>query len=198
MEASVHEARTQLAAIVTSGNACLRWLDLAPPNLERARRSVRRIVGDANRAGEVIRRVRGLAKGETPHQEELDLNQVVLEVLDLARGEIKRQGISQRLALADDLPPVLADRIQLQQVIGNLVLNAAESMAVRVLVLRFKRVEPNDHATGPKLDKFANSAVSGIVALHFGRPRRCEVQAEGSLRSGSGATILPQTVAQAI
>lgn len=124
-----HEVNQPLAAIVTSGNACLRWLDLAPPNLERARRSVERIVDDANRAGEVIQRVRGLAKGEPPQAERLELNQIVLDVLDLARGEINRRGISLRLNLADDLPAVFADRIQLQQVIGNLVLNAMEAMA---------------------------------------------------------------------
>lgn len=124
-----HEVNQPLAAILTSGNACLRWLDLTPPNLGRARRSVERIIDDANRAGEVIRRVRRLAKGETPHKEALDINQIVVDVLDLARGEINRRGIFLRLRLEESLPPVLADRIQLQQVVGNLILNAMEAMA---------------------------------------------------------------------
>jgi len=123
-----HEVNQPLAAIVTSGNACLRWLDQVPPNLDRVRRSAERIIDDANRAGEVIRRIRGLAKGEVPQTEPLDVNRVVLDVLDLARGEINRRGISLRLGLADDLPMIVADRIQLQQVIGNLVLNAVEAM----------------------------------------------------------------------
>lgn len=124
-----HEVNQPLAAIATSGGACLRWLDQEPPNLDRARRAAERIIGDANRASEVIMRIRGLARGETPRKEPLAINETITEAIALARGEIDRNGIALRMALAEDLPPVLADRIQIQQVIGNLLLNAVEAMA---------------------------------------------------------------------
>jgi signal transduction histidine kinase len=123
-----HEVNQPLAAIVTSGNACLRWMDLDPPNLEKARLSVERMIGDANRASEIIVRIRGLARGGSPRSERLSANQVILEAIDFARGEIDRHGIVMRLSLGSDLPPVRGDKIQLQQVIANIVLNAVEAM----------------------------------------------------------------------
>jgi signal transduction histidine kinase len=123
-----HEVNQPLAAVVTSGNACLRWLRQDPPNVERATRSVERIIGDANRASAVIVRVRGLARGGAPRRERLSLNEAVREAVTLARGEIDRRQVSLRVGLGSGLPPVLADRIQLQQVIANLVLNAVEAM----------------------------------------------------------------------
>lgn len=113
---------------MTSANACRRWLDLDPPNLEKARQSLSRIISDGNRASEVIARVRGLAKGKKPQKEWLGLNEAIDEAVALARSEIDRQGISLRVSLGSGLPPVLADRIQLQQVIANLILNAIEAM----------------------------------------------------------------------
>jgi C4-dicarboxylate-specific signal transduction histidine kinase len=124
-----HEVNQPLAAVVTSGNACLRWLDQDPPNVENARRSVRRSIGEAERAGEVIARVRSMAGGGAPGRERLRLDEVILEAVELARDEIDRRGIALRVSLAGDLPPVLADPIQLQQVIANLVLNAVEAIA---------------------------------------------------------------------
>jgi signal transduction histidine kinase len=123
-----HEVNQPLAAIVTSGHACLRWMDLAPPNLARARQSVERMISDANRASEVVERVRGLASGAAPHKEWLDVNTAVTEAIDLARGELDREGIHLQLNLAKDGPPVWADPIQVQQVIANLVLNSIEAM----------------------------------------------------------------------
>ncbi|WP_413988138.1 sensor histidine kinase [Labrys okinawensis] len=123
-----HEVNQPLAAIVTSGDACRRWLDREPPNLEKARQAADRIINDANRASDVIIRVRGLARSELPHREALDFNDVIKESLAQAQAEIERNSISIRLRLADGLPPILADRIQVQQVIGNLLLNAMEAM----------------------------------------------------------------------
>lgn len=123
-----HEVNQPLAGIVTSGNAGLRWLDQTPPNIDKARRSVERILGDANRASEVIQRVRSLARSETPKRKPVDLNNAAFEAVALARSEIERSGITLRLDLADAMPPVLADHVQLQQVIGNLLLNAIEAM----------------------------------------------------------------------
>ncbi len=123
-----HEVNQPLAAIVTSGHACLRWMDLDPPNLERARLSVGRMIDDANRASEVVARVRGLASGAAPHKQWLSVNAAITEAIDLARGELDRQSISIELNLAGDAPAVWADPIQLQQVFANLILNSVEAM----------------------------------------------------------------------
>ncbi|GLS21226.1 two component sensor kinase [Labrys miyagiensis] len=123
-----HEVNQPLAAIVTSGHACRRWLEREPPNLEKAQQAVDRIIHDANRASDVIVRVRGLARSELPRREALDFNEVIRESLVQAQTQIERNSISMRLQLADGLPPILADRIQVQQVIGNLLLNAMEAM----------------------------------------------------------------------
>jgi C4-dicarboxylate-specific signal transduction histidine kinase len=124
-----HEVNQPLAAVATSAHACQRWLALEPANLEKARLSIARIIGEAERAGAVIARVRGLIKGGAPQKEWLDLNWAASEAIALAHSEIERKAIALRASLASDLPPVLADKVQLQQVIANLILNAMEAMA---------------------------------------------------------------------
>ena len=124
-----HEVNQPLAGIVSSGNACLRWLGQDPPNVERARGSAERILGDANRAAAVIQRVRSLARHEAPKRERVDLNETIGEAILFAQGELDRGGISLTLELAETLPVVLADRVQLLQVVGNLLLNAIEALA---------------------------------------------------------------------
>jgi len=126
-----HEVNQPLAAVVNSGNACLRWLAAQPPQLEKATQSVERIVRDANRASDVIARVRSLAKRDPLHKEWLNINEVILETVALTRSEIERHSIVLRTELATDLPLVLGDRIQLQQVILNLIVNAADSVSAR-------------------------------------------------------------------
>lgn len=124
-----HEVNQPLAGLVTSSNACLRWLGQSPPNIDKARRSIERIVDDANRASQVIERIRSLARSEVPKREVIAINEAVAEAIALARREIERQGIVLRTSLDVTLPQVHADRIQFQQVIGNLLLNAIESMS---------------------------------------------------------------------
>lgn len=123
-----HEVNQPLAAVVTSANAGLRWLGQDPPNLDKARLALDRIVADANRASAVIARIRGLARRELPRRDRLNLNEVIAEAVSLARQEVDRNSISLHMELAADLPRVLADRIQIQQVLGNLLLNAIEAM----------------------------------------------------------------------
>jgi C4-dicarboxylate-specific signal transduction histidine kinase len=123
-----HEVNQPLAAVVTNANACSRWLAAQPPNLEEVRQAVERIVKDANRASQVVERVRGLARREPPQKDWLNVNEIILEVIALTQSEVQRDRISLRALLADNLPPVLVDRIQLQQVVLNLTLNAIESM----------------------------------------------------------------------
>jgi signal transduction histidine kinase len=123
-----HEVKQPLAAIVTSSNACLRWLANDPPNLERARQAVNRIVGDANRANGTVDRVRNLAKRSPPHKQAVHIGDAILEVLALTRSETEKAAITIRTEWPDDLPLVQADRVQLQQVVLNLILNSLESI----------------------------------------------------------------------
>ena len=108
--------------------ACLRWLDRGTPNLDAARRSVEWIINDCNRAGEVIQRVRALAKRAEIQKAPLHINDVVDEVISLVQREMSNHQVSLRKELASGLPMVFVDRIQLQQVIINLVINGIEAM----------------------------------------------------------------------
>ncbi len=123
-----HEVNQPLAAVVTSAGACRRWLAADPPNIEKAERAAERIVAEASRASEVIARVRGLASGKPPMRDRFDLNALVLEIVELARGQIDRHDILLRLYLPEDLPPVFGDRVQIGQVVGNLLLNAIDAV----------------------------------------------------------------------
>jgi PAS domain S-box-containing protein len=123
-----HEVSQPLAAIVTNAAACLRWLDRETPNLDEARGTVRSIIKDGSRAGEVIQRVRGLVNKTAGQKAPLHLNEVVDEVITLVQHELFSHRVLLRLELAPAPPLVLADRIQLQQVILNLVVNGIEAM----------------------------------------------------------------------
>ena len=124
-----HEVNQPLAAIVTNGNACLRWLGGASPNLTEARQAVDRIIKDSYRASAVISRVRTLVKKTPARNDLVDLNDVILEVLALAESEARRNHVLLKQQLAGDLPFVHGDRVQLQQVILNLIINGLESIA---------------------------------------------------------------------
>jgi len=129
MTASIaHEVNQPLAAVAANAEACLRWLDRATPDLNAARRSVEWIINDNNRASEVIRRVRALAKKAKIERLPLDINDVVKEVNALVHNELANHQVSLRTEFASALPMVLGDRVQLQQVIINLVMNGIEAM----------------------------------------------------------------------
>jgi PAS domain S-box-containing protein len=123
-----HEINQPLAAIVWNANAALRWLALDPPNLAKARDSAELIIRDGDRASQVIARIRALLKKAPPSKTLLDVNEFVNEVVALTQREIVQHSIRLRVALADDLPRVPGDRIQLQQVLLNLIVNAVEAM----------------------------------------------------------------------
>jgi len=124
-----HEINQPLAAIVSSGQAALRWLNREVPRVEEASGSVRRIVEEGRRASEIIQRIRALFQKADQQRAEIDLNDVVRDIIPLVQREILDNRISLQLDLAADLPQVLADRVQLQQVIINLVINSIQSMA---------------------------------------------------------------------
>jgi PAS domain S-box-containing protein len=122
-----HEVNQPLAAAVTNAHAALRWLGAQPPDLEEGRQSLGHIIKDGHRASEVIERIRALIKKAPPRNDPLDINEIVLEVIALTRSEVLRNGVSLQTQLANALPFVRGDRIQLQQVILNLVVNAIEA-----------------------------------------------------------------------
>jgi len=141
-----HEVNQPLAAVVANAEACLRWLDRETPDLEEARRSVRWIMDDGNRASEVIRRVRALANKTEIEKVPLDVNDLVSEVIALVQRELISHRVTLRTELAPALPMILGDRVQLQQVIINLVMNGAEAMQSvtdrpRELVIRSRQDE---------------------------------------------------------
>ena len=140
-----HEIKQPIAAAVTDANTCLRWLTRETPDLEEARQTASRVVKDATRAAEIITRIRLLFKKGTPERELVDVNEVIREMIVLLRSEATRYAISVRTELAQDLPQVMADRVQLQQVLMNLMINSIDAMkdvdGVRELNINARRPE---------------------------------------------------------
>jgi C4-dicarboxylate-specific signal transduction histidine kinase len=124
-----HEINQPLAAIVTNGSAGLRWLAGAPPSLDDAREALQCIIDDAQRAGEIMTRIRALLRKTPPEPTRLALPSLVDEVVRLTQPECVRQGVALHVEVAADLPPVVGDRVQVQQVLLNLVLNSLEALA---------------------------------------------------------------------
>ena len=156
-----HEVNQPLSGVVSNGSACLRWLAADVPNLDEAREAARRIVRDGKRAGEVIARIRALTKRASTPRERLDLNETIREVLVLVGDKAKREDVSIQTNFAHDLSPVSGDRVQLQQVVLNLVMNAIEAMSTvgerpRELRISTGNVEDQVQVTvedsGPGLD----------------------------------------------
>jgi hypothetical protein len=191
-----HEVNQPLTAVVSNGNACLRWLSAQPPNLAKAVEAAERIVRDGKDAGEVVRRIRALFKRAAREEVPLDLNEVIAEVLRLLQSETAKRRVIVETDLGQDLAPVNGDRVQLQQLILNLLLNGIEAMDPVIdhpkrLFIRSKResddnvlVEIQDSGVGLKdpdtvFDAFFTTKENGmgmglaicrsIVQAHNGR-----------------------------
>jgi len=140
-----HEVNQPIAAAVTSANSCIRWLGADVPNLDKARTAAARIVKDGTRAAEIINRIRMLFQRGTLQKELVGVNEVIEEMIVLLRGEATRYSISVRRELAADLPPVMGDRVQLQQVMMNLMINSIDAMkaveGTRELAIQSQRDE---------------------------------------------------------
>ena len=127
-----HELNQPLGSIVVTGDACLRWLSGKPPNLDEVRQAVQAIIRDGTRASAVLMRTRSLLRRGEGLRERLDINEVIKEVVVLSQVELRRNWVSLETNLPEDLPPVVVDRVLVQQVIMNLIMNAIEAMrAVR-------------------------------------------------------------------
>jgi signal transduction histidine kinase len=124
-----HETKQPIAAIVTTADAALRWLGAESPNLSEVRQALGGIIKDAKRAGEVIGRIRGFINKVPPRHDPLDVNQAIFEATTLTRNELIRHRIGMEIQLAQELPVVRGDRVELQQVLLNLIVNAIESMS---------------------------------------------------------------------
>jgi C4-dicarboxylate-specific signal transduction histidine kinase len=153
-----HEVNQPLTAVLVNGNACLHWLDAKPPDLNEARKNITNIVRDANRASKIVVQVRDLTKGLPPVSDLVMVNEIILATTGLIDRELRQDQISIQTQLSDDVPPIKGDRVQLQQVLLNLLLNSIEALRLvavgsRRLVIASARKDSNNvlisvHDTG--------------------------------------------------
>ena len=123
-----HEVNQPLAAVLTNAETAVRWLVREPPNVAKAKPLIDRIIGDGKRAADIVSRIRDFSRKAPARKELLEINDVILEIIGLARVPMSERGVISRMQLLSGLPNVLGDRVQLQQVVLNLVMNAIEAM----------------------------------------------------------------------
>jgi C4-dicarboxylate-specific signal transduction histidine kinase len=163
LSASVgHEVNQPLSGVITSAETGLLWLDAKPPNLQEAREALGRVVRDGKRASEIVNRIRALVKKAPTQMDRLHINEAVHEVVGLTRNEASKNNVAVRTEFAEELPAVQGDRVQLQQVVLNLVVNAVEAIksreaGPRQIFIRTSRAESEDILvsvldTGPGVD----------------------------------------------
>ena len=163
-----HELNQPLGSIVTSGDACLRWLAAKPPNLDEATQAVEAIIRDGTRASSVLVRIRGLLRRGERLRERLDVNDVIREVIALLDGELRRNAISLQTDMPEKLPPVVVDRVLLQQVILNLIVNAMEAMRTVSDRARVLRIQTEEQPSGSIVVLLQDSGV-GVDPEHSSR-----------------------------
>jgi C4-dicarboxylate-specific signal transduction histidine kinase len=163
-----HELNQPLGSIVMSGDACLRWLATKPPNLDEVRQAVEAIIRDGTRASAVLVRTRGLLRRGERLRERLDINDVIREVIALSDSELRRNGVSLRTDLPGNLPQVVVDRILLQQVILNLIMNAIEAVRAVKDRARVLRIRTEEQSSGSVVVLVQDSGV-GVDPEHSSR-----------------------------
>jgi PAS domain S-box-containing protein len=169
MTASIaHEINQPLAAIITHGHAGMRWLSKAPPNIEEVSVTLRRIVENAERVSTIVNGIRAMFKADSTEKTDFEINDVVLEVLSFASGELHRTGVSTQTDLAQDLPPIRADRVQLQQVFFNFISNAIDAMHGISDRPRMLTIKSEVHSPDGVLITFKDTGV-GIAPMDMGR-----------------------------
>jgi C4-dicarboxylate-specific signal transduction histidine kinase len=144
-----HEINQPLGAIIMNGNACQRFLAISPPDLDEVKDGLEAIVSDGNRASEVLSRIRGMLNNAAPERAQIDVNRAITEVLALTRHELQQYRVSVQDDLNPELPTIMADRVQLQQVVLNLVMNGIDAMRavtdrLRVLTVRSQLDDRNN------------------------------------------------------
>jgi PAS domain S-box-containing protein len=144
-----HEVKQPITAISAFASAALRWLAARPPNMHEARQALNRIVADSSRASDIVDRTRAFFKKEPQRKNGLDINETILELIALMRSEANKDGIEVNVQLADGLPQIQGDRVQLQQVILNLIMNAIEAMSgmnggERTLLIRSSKMDDEE------------------------------------------------------
>ena len=163
-----HELNQPLGGIVTSGDACLRWLAAKPPNLDETRQAVAAIIRDGTRASSVLVRIRGLLSRGERQRERLDINDVIREVIALSEGELRRNAISLQTGTPENVAPVVVDRVLLQQVVLNLIMNAIEAMRTVSDRARALRIRTQEQPSGSIIVLVKDSGV-GVDPDHSSR-----------------------------
>jgi C4-dicarboxylate-specific signal transduction histidine kinase len=193
-----HEINQPLTAVVMNSNACRRWLAADPPRIDEAREAAAHVIADAERAGKIVHGIRAIMKRDEWERHALEVNDMIRDALEAARSDLERKHVVVRAELSDDLPAVRGDRVQLQQVLMNLLVNAGDAMddtpdGQRTLTVRSRGqdtgdvlVEVNDRGkgiesadTGRVFDAFYTTKANGlgmglaisrsIVEAHGGR-----------------------------
>jgi len=163
-----HELNQPLGSIVMSGDACLRWLTAKPPNLDEVRQAVEAIIRDGTRASSVLVRIRGLLRRGERLRERSNINEIIREVIALSEGELRQSGASLRTEMPGNLPPVVVDRVLLQQVILNLMMNAVEAMRAVSDRARLLRIRTEEQPAGSIVVRVQDSGV-GLDPQHSSR-----------------------------
>jgi C4-dicarboxylate-specific signal transduction histidine kinase len=143
-----HEVNQPLAALLTNAETAVRWLAREPANLEKAKPLMDRVIGEGRRAADIVSRIRDFSKKAPARREDLEINEAILEIMGLTRVATSQHGVSVEMRLSEGLPRILGDRVQLQQVVLNLIMNAIEAMSEvsdgsRELSIDTSRAEPN-------------------------------------------------------
>jgi PAS domain S-box-containing protein len=167
-----HEVSQPLGAIVTSAGSCARWLAAKPPQMDKARRALERIVNDGRRAGAIIQRIRALMKRQAPRKGWLDVNETIREVIALAQYELQRNDVVLETRFSESLPRIRGDRVQCQQVLLNLIVNAIEAMSeIRKRRRELTLVSATDGPVGVRIEvRDTGTGVDPERATHLFEP----------------------------